>query len=118
MVAQTIPTPPIVIEPDVEPFMDDDMKQIRDIQIRVALDVADARGIPIERIRVFLYRSPEEPDWPVIFFEILVDTADEVAFSYNEAVIAGVFDAAKTELNAEQIHTLNNHTSESVEWLR
>ena len=118
MVAQTIPTPPIVIEPDVEPFMDDDLRQIQEIQLRVALDIADAQGIPIERIRFFSYRSPEEPDWHRIIIEILIDADVDIAFPYWEAVVNAVYDSAKSELSAEQVNILDRSVSESVEWLR
>lgn len=118
MATQTLQNhPPIVIEPDVEPFMDDDMKRIREIQLTAAIDIADAQGIPIERIRNRLLYSPEAEDWPVVVFEILVDADDDTGHPYWEAVVEAVFKAADTELNATQKDLLRNHVAEFVEWL-
>ncbi len=117
MATQASQKPAIVIEPDVEPFMDDDMKRIREIQLRTAIDIADAQGVSIERIRSRLFRSPEEYDWHVVIFEILVDADDDTGYPYWEAVVNAVFEAADTELNATQKDLLRDHVAEFVEWL-
>ena len=117
MATQASQKPAIVIEPDVEPFMDDDMKRIREIQLRTAIDIADARCVSIKRIRNWLFLSPEEPDWPVIIFEILIDADDDTGYSYWEVVVNAVFKAADTELDATQKDLLRDHVAEFVEWL-
>ena len=118
MATQTFQKPPIVIEPDVEPFMDDDMKRIREIQLRTAIDIADEQGVSIKRIRNRLFRPPEEYDWPVVIFEIIIDADVDIAFPYWEAVVNAVYEVAKGELSAEQIDALDQRVWEFVEWLR
>ena len=116
MATQTLQKPPIVIEPDVEPFMDDDMKRIREIQLRTAIDIADEQGVSIKRIRNWLFRSPEE-DWHTVIFEILIDADDDTGYPYWEAVVTAVFKAADSELDATQKDLLRDHAAEFVEWL-
>ena len=116
MATQTLQKPPIVIEPEIEPFMDDDMKRIREIQLRTAIDIADERGVSIKRIRNRLFRSPEE-DWHTVIFEILIDADDDIGYPYWEAVVTAVFKAADAELDATQNDLLRYHVAEFAEWL-
>ena len=91
--------PPIVIDPQVEPFMKGDMLEIRDLVLEQAVAVAKGHGLAIDRIFVNHYYCMEcdckQDACGDFTFDIELTTDDDKAFSYWEEVSGAITKAQK-----------------------
>ena len=85
MTTETMPTPPIVVDPDAERLMKGDMLKIRDIALAGAFKVSESMGVPIEVVRIDTWESPEE-DWEFVDFNIYLLTDEETVSSFWKRV--------------------------------
>ena len=89
MTTKTMPTPPIVVDPNVERLMKGDMLKIRDIALDSAFRVSESMGVRIKEVRINLWEYPEE-EWELVDFHIYVLADEETVSSYWDGVLDAV----------------------------
>ena len=114
MVALSIERPQIVMEPGVERLIDEDMRQVRDLILETAIDVAAVAGVRIKRLSIRELNCREE-DWSKVIFEAQIAESDETAFAYWETVDATVWEG-RYSLPKSALRALDESATIFVRW--
>ena len=109
-----MPTPPIVVDPNVERLMTGDMIAIRDMILGHVAAVSEVWGAPINEVRIALCGDADNCCWEEVAFDINLAADMETAFAYWSAVSNAVGESGK-DMTEKMQDTLNGHVGVGVD---